>query len=181
MIHATRAAIGKWLESLLHVHDSPHRTAAAFALGVFIGFSGIPPFLGLHTFLALSLAFLLKLNRVAVLLGVYSNLPWIIAEWYAVMTAFGAWLLRTKLPPAFTRQLHELFLLPVFGAEFWHSLVALLTPLLWPFVVGSTIGSAVLALIAYPIARAFVETGRRYAAHRHALDAHGERADGDHR
>jgi uncharacterized protein len=181
MIHATRAAVGKWLESLLHVHDSPHRTAAAFALGVFLGFSGIPPFLGLHTILALSLAFLLNLNRVAVLLGVYSNLPWIIAEWYAVMTAFGAWLLKTKLPPAFTAEIHELFHLPLLGAQFWHSLVALLTPLFWPFVVGSTIGSAVLALIVYPIARAFVETGRRYAAHRHALDSHGEPAGRNHR
>jgi uncharacterized protein (DUF2062 family) len=177
MIHATRAAIGKWLESLLHVHDSPHRTAAAFALGVFLGFSGIPPFLGVHTILALGLAFVLNLNRVAVLLGVYSNLPFVIAEWYAVTTAFGAWLLGTRLPPAFTAQIHELFHLPLLGAEFWHHLVTLLTPLLWPFVVGSTLGAAVLALIAYPIARTSVETGRRYAALRHAREAHVRSAD----
>ena len=35
-----------WLEQLLHTHDTPQRTAAAFALGVFFGFS---PLLGLHT------------------------------------------------------------------------------------------------------------------------------------
>ena len=35
-------------------------------------------------------AFLLNLNRVAVLLGVYSNLPWIIAPYYASTTMVGA-------------------------------------------------------------------------------------------
>ena len=50
MIAITRAVIRKWVEALLHIHDTPSRTAAAFALGVFFGFS---PFLGLHTLLAL--------------------------------------------------------------------------------------------------------------------------------
>ena len=48
-----------------------------------------------------SLAFLLNLNRVAVLLGVYSNLPWIIAGYYAFTTMMGAAILRTPLPPTF--------------------------------------------------------------------------------
>ncbi|PYR27245.1 MAG: DUF2062 domain-containing protein, partial [Acidobacteria bacterium] len=74
MIRLTRALIQRWLNVLLHIADTPERTAAAFALGVFFGFS---PFLGLHTLLALAVAFLLNLNRVAVLLGVYSNLPWV--------------------------------------------------------------------------------------------------------
>ena len=39
-----------WLEQLLHTHDTPQRTAAAYALGVFLGFS---PLLGLHTVLGL--------------------------------------------------------------------------------------------------------------------------------
>ena len=56
----------RWLEALLHIDDSPERTAAAFALGVFFGFS---PFLGFHTILGIVFAFLLNLNRVAVLLG----------------------------------------------------------------------------------------------------------------
>ena len=37
-----------WIDKLLHTHDSPERTARAFAVGVFFGFS---PFLGLHTIL----------------------------------------------------------------------------------------------------------------------------------
>src|SRR5262245_66491344 len=56
----------RFLDHLLHTHDTPQRTAAAYALGVFLGFS---PLLGLHTILGLILAFALSLNRVAVLLG----------------------------------------------------------------------------------------------------------------
>ena len=73
MIGSARAR--RWLDQLLHTHDTPERTAAAYAVGVFFGFS---PFLGLHTLLGLVVAFTFNLNRVAVLLGVYSNLPWIL-------------------------------------------------------------------------------------------------------
>jgi uncharacterized protein (DUF2062 family) len=62
--------VRRWLEQLLHTHDTPGRTAFAYALGVFFGFS---PFLGLHTVLGITFAFALNLNRVAVLLGVYSS------------------------------------------------------------------------------------------------------------
>src|SRR5688572_30513524 len=84
------------LEQLLHTHDTPERTAAAYALGVFFGFS---PVLGLHTVLALGFAFGLNLNRVAVLLGVYSNLPWIILPYYTLATWLGAAILRTEVEP----------------------------------------------------------------------------------
>ena len=85
MIHLTRALIRRWLDALLHIDDTPERTAAAFALGVFFGFS---PFLGFHTILGILFAFLLNLNRVAVLLGVYSNLPWLLAPYYFFTTRF---------------------------------------------------------------------------------------------
>jgi uncharacterized protein len=71
MIHVTRAIVRRWLDALLHIQDTPERTAAAFAVGVFFGFS---PFLGLHTVLGVVFAFLFNLNRVAVLLGV--SRPW---------------------------------------------------------------------------------------------------------
>ena len=53
MIHLT-ALVRRWLDTLLHIDDTPERTAAAFALGVFFGFS---PFLGFHTMLAIVFAF----------------------------------------------------------------------------------------------------------------------------
>ena len=70
----------RWLDQLLHTHDTPQRTAAAYAVGIFFGFS---PMLGLHTVLGLAVAFAFNLNRVAVLLGIYSNLPWILPAYYS--------------------------------------------------------------------------------------------------
>lgn len=155
MIHLTRSLIRRWLSALLHIKDTPQRTAAAFALGVFFGFS---PFLGLHTIMAVALAFLLNLNRVAVLLGVYSNLPWIIGAYYASTTMLGAALLRTRLPEGFRDRLSDLFELSVLQGGFWKELSRLLMPLLWPFTVGSTLGAIVLAAAAYPLALAFINS-----------------------
>jgi uncharacterized protein (DUF2062 family) len=96
--------IRRWLDQLLHTHDTPQRTAAAFALGVFFGFS---PFLGLHTILGLICAFALNLNRVAVLLGIYSNLPWILPAYYTLATTLGAALLRYDVPVGFWKDLRD--------------------------------------------------------------------------
>jgi uncharacterized protein (DUF2062 family) len=158
MIHLTRGIVRRWLDTLLHITDTPQRTAAAFALGVFFGFS---PFLGLHTLLGIVFAFLLNLNRIAVLLGVYSNLPWIIAPYYAFATMAGAVITRTRVPPGFRDQLAILFDLSVFQGEFWRQVITILQPLLWPYTVGSTLGALVLAAIAYPLALAFVTSRRR--------------------
>ena len=87
MIHLTRALVRRWLDTLLHVDDTPERTAAAFALGVLLRLLAVsrPP----HAARARGRV-LFDLNRVAVLLGVYSNLPWIIAGYYAFTTMVGA-------------------------------------------------------------------------------------------
>jgi uncharacterized protein (DUF2062 family) len=167
MIHFTRALARRWLESLLHVNDTPERTAAAFALGVFLGFS---PFLGLHTIIAILLAFVLDLNRVAVLLGVYSNLPWIIAPYYAFTTMMGAAILRVTPPPDLRERLGDLFELSLRSGAFWHEVVHLLRPLVWPYAIGSIIGAGVLAAIAYRVALAFVIRRRRH----HAMHHHHE-------
>lgn len=158
MIHLTRALVRQWLDVLLHIADTPERTAAAFALGVFLGFS---PFLGLHTLLAIACAFLLDLNRIAVLLGVYSNLPWFIGPYYAVATRAGTSITRHRIPPGFPAELVRLFEMSLFQREFWHALYRLLRPLLLPYSVGSLIGAATLAAIAYPLALAFVTSRRR--------------------
>jgi uncharacterized protein (DUF2062 family) len=158
MIHLTRGLIRRWLDSLLHIEDTPRRTAAAFAVGVFFGFS---PLLGLHTILGVVFAFLLNLNRVAVLLGVYSNLPWIIAPYYVIATTAGTMMTGDRVPPGFEQRLGSLFALSVFTEAFWRELVVIIRPLLWPYTVGSFIGAVMLAAIAYPLALAFVTSRRR--------------------
>jgi uncharacterized protein len=158
MIHLTKNIIRRWLDALLHIDDTPERTAAAFALGVFFGFS---PLLGLHTVLGILFAFLLNLNRVAVLLGVYSNLPWVIAPYYAFVTIAGARITGHRAPPGFKGQIRDLFELSAFHADFWQHLITILKPLLVPYSVGSTIGALILASMAYPLALGFVTSRRR--------------------
>jgi uncharacterized protein (DUF2062 family) len=158
MIHLTRALVRRWLGALLHIDDTPERTAAAFAIGVFFGFS---PFLGFHTILGIVFAFLLNLNRVAVLLGVYSNLPIVIAPYYAFVTMTATRITGHRPPPGFGARFKMLGDLSVFTIEFWRQLVIAIKPLLWPYAVGSLFGALVLAALAYPIALAFVTSRRR--------------------
>jgi len=158
MIHLTKSLVRRWMGQLLHVDDTPERTAAAFALGVFIGFS---PFLGLHTILGIMFAFLLNVNRVAVLLGVYSNLPWFLAPYYAIATTMGAMMTGHRLPPGFKTQITALFELSLFHGEFWRQLITILKPLLIPYAVGSTLDALILACVSYPLALAFVTSRRR--------------------
>ena len=158
MIHLTRGLIRRWLDRLLHIEDTPERTASAFALGVFLGFS---PLLGFHTALGVLLAFILDLNRVAVLLGVYSNLPWIIAAYYTSATMVGAFITRTPLPPRFPERIAQLFEHSLVHREFWRQLWTLMSPLVGAYAVGSLIGASIVAAIAYPLALGFVRSERR--------------------
>jgi uncharacterized protein (DUF2062 family) len=156
------ARLRLWLDQLLHTHDTPQRTAAAYAVGVFFGFS---PFLGLHTVLGLIVAFAFGLNRVAVLLGVYSNLPWILPAYYTVATMAGATLLRYDLPPRLLVNLRE-SLANDSWTQFGH-VARTLAPLLWAYGLGSTIGAIGLAVVAYRFALAMIVTHRRRAAAAH--------------
>ena len=149
----------RWLDQLLHTHDTPQRTAAAYALGVLFGFS---PLLGLHTLLGLLFAFTLNLNRVAVLLGIYSNLPWILPAYYTLSTMLGAAILRARIPPRLLQNLTGAFR-DASWADFRH-LAHALKPLLWSYVLGSTIGAVILAFIAYRVALATIIAHRRQIA-----------------
>jgi uncharacterized protein (DUF2062 family) len=149
----------RWLDQLLHTHDTPQRTAAAYALGVFFGFS---PFLGLHTILGLAFAFALNLNRVAVLLGIYSNLPWILPAYYTLTTVAGAAILRVQVPPGLLRDLSTA-VADASWADF-RILAGSLAPLAWAYVLGSTLGAVILAVVAYRVSLAMVIAHRKRTA-----------------
>ena len=173
MIHLTRSLVRRWLESLLHTHDSPRRTAAAFAVGVFFSFS---PALGLHTLLALIVAFAFNLNRVAVILGVYTNLPWFMAPYYTLTTVAASEVMGVKLPPHFAHQLGAVFDISPLSRDFWAALGTLLAPFVWPFTLGSMAGAVVLGAAAFVVARPFIVAGRNHLhlhghAHRHPPEA----------
>jgi hypothetical protein len=157
MWHFTKSQVRRWSEKLLHIHDSPERTAAAFALGVGIGFS---PLLGFHTVIGLALAFTLGLNRVAVLIGMYLHLPWFMGPYYASVTAFGAWLTGTKMPSDFLQQLEKSWAEPTWRQTI-EAFATFLHPLLVPYLLGGTIVCVLMGLTAYPLSLAFIRARRR--------------------
>jgi uncharacterized protein (DUF2062 family) len=158
----------RWLGQLLHTHDTPTRTAAAYAVGVFFGFS---PFLGLHTILGLVVAFAFNLNRVAVLLGIYSNLPWILPAYYTLATLLGAAVLNVDVPPGLLKDFRDALSDASWG-EF-RSLAKTLTPLMWSYALGSLIGAVALAVVAYRASLTMI------TAHRRRLAAEAIREDTD--
>jgi len=157
----SRAGIERRLESLLHTHDTPRRTAFALALGVAIGFS---PFIGLHLPMGILLAFAFNLNRVAVIGGVCSNLPWIMAFYYAGATAVGTWILGSPIPERLMGSLHEAWKIQQWEARI-DALAVILQPLLWPFILGSLIGCLVLAVAAYYLSLPILLAVRRRRDH----------------
>jgi hypothetical protein len=159
MIHLTRSLVRRWLASLLHIHDSPRRTAAAYAVGVFFAFS---PVVGLHTVLALIVAFVFNLNRVAVILGVYTNLPWFMAPYYTLTTVAAAEVMGVMMPPHFAHQLRAVFDLSLLSRAFWTALGTLVEPFVWPYTLGSLAGALVLSAAAFVVARPFIEAGRKH-------------------
>ena len=57
---------------LVSLDGDPHRIALAFAIGTFISFT---PFYGLHTAMALVVAYMFKLNLTALMIGAWLNNP----------------------------------------------------------------------------------------------------------
>ena len=148
------------LKRLLNIEDTPERTALAYSIGVLLGFS---PFLGFHTLLGVAIAFLFRLNRVAVLLGVWSNIPWWMVPYYAAATGLGIWLTGLSIDPgAVARVLQIAKDQGIIGTDFWGHLMPH-GGLLLSFMIGSSILAAVLALAAYPFSLRWI---RSYRAHK---------------
>ena len=101
---------------------------------------------GLHTITGLAAAVLFRLNKVAVLLGVYLNNPWVLIPYYALATWVGV--LITGLPGGV--ELSKYGLSDILSLDFWFWVLAQWR-LLVPAIVGSTLLSVLFALAAYPL------------------------------
>lgn len=141
------------ITKLAAASGSPKRTAAGFALGVFLSFS---PFFGFQIIVGVGTALALRLSKAAVLLGLCANLPWLIVPWYTLTTAAGALVLRVPIPPGFSAQIRQLLDLPVYRAAFWQHAVDLAGPFLWCFIIGSTAGALLMGAAAYVAASAIL-------------------------
>jgi len=142
------------VQVLLHIEDTPHRTALAFGVGVLIAFS---PFLGIHMGIALIVAFLCRRNRVAILFGTYLNNPWTLAPIYLAGTSLGCLLLGVSMDGL------DAIDWELTGAAFRQTLWATLRMYLWPFLIGNTLLGIMCGLLGYFVLRRILE--RRAAAH----------------
>ena len=127
----TRAADRRTLSRL---PDTPERTALAFGLGVFLGFS---PFLGLQTLAWHRHCLSTRLSRVAVILGTWVNLPWVVPVYYVLATELGARLLGVEPPSRLGADLRDMVARAGFGSSALGELLTIFRPMLWPFVRGN--------------------------------------------
>lgn len=147
--------ISRATQILRRLDGSPARVAAAFGIGVFIAFF---PILGVHTALALAIALLFRLNKVAILIGAWLNNPWTIAPMYGAGTLVGCVLLGiAPVSPAGIDWSLK-------GRAFYSALATTLEPLVWPFVIGNLALGAVAGLVAFGLLRWVLERRRAAAA-----------------
>lgn len=143
------------LRRLVGADESAGRLAAAWAVGVAISLS---PLLGLHTGLALILAFVLRLNKIDVLLGTLLINPWTLPPYFAAAVTFGAWVSGTGVPEV---ALPDPDLLLSVSA--WREHAAWLKPLLLAWFTGAGVASPVGGVITYLAVRRAIEGRRRRA------------------
>jgi len=134
------------LRQVLHLQESPQRTAFAFSLGVFIAFC---PAYGFHMLLVGLFTWLFRLNFVALMAGALINNPWTIVPILGGTYWSGALLIgRTDMP--------------VFD---WHDLsfaglYQQMLPYAAPFALGGVVLSLIGSLLAYPAAHYFISKYR---------------------
>jgi len=131
--------LGDWLRFILHTDDTPPRAALAFAIGVFIAWT---PILGFHTLLALAIAFLFGLNRVAVLAGTFVNNPWTFVPIYTTAGWLGSLLTGSKVS------------LPRLEGKTWSHVFDFLAqcrPWIVPLTTGTLVLGSACALLSFPI------------------------------
>lgn len=144
---ATIPSFRSLLKQVLHLRESPQRTALAFAIGVFIAFS---PVYGLHTVIVLFCAWALGLNFLALMVGAFLNNPWTLVPILGASYWVGALLLGRSDSPAFDWNDVS------FGA-----LYAQVMPYAMPFFLGGFVLSLLGAALAYPLAYYFVSKYRQ--------------------
>ncbi|MDH5252703.1 MAG: DUF2062 domain-containing protein [Nitrospira sp.] len=126
------------LRQVLHLQESPQRTALAFAVGVLIAFS---PAYGLHTAMVVFCTWLFGLNFLALLAGALVNNPWTIVPILGATYWTGAWLLGRMETPTFN-----------WDDLSFSGIYQQVLPYVVPFALGGLVLSVIGALVSYPIA-----------------------------
>ncbi len=177
-----RRGWGRAIEYIGHrvrrIPDTPHRIALGFSCGVFASFS---PLFGLHFFYAALLAWALRGNVLAALIGTFVGNPLTFPLIASVSMALGRRILGYggtgrdfgRITDAFAQAgegLWDAFLsLFGYGAPDWRKLSAFFTDVVWPYQVGSLLPGIVASIAAYYLTRPLI--GAYQAARRKRLAA----------
>jgi uncharacterized protein (DUF2062 family) len=135
------------LKQVLHLRESPQRTALAFAIGVFICFS---PAYGLHTAMVFFFAWALRLNLLSLMAGAFLNNPWTVVPILGGTYWVGALLLGRSDNPSFDWQDMS-----------FSAIYEQVMPYAMPFFLGGMVLSLLGAALAYPLAYFFVSKYRQ--------------------
>lgn len=163
------------------IPDSPHRIALGFSCGVFVSFS---PLFGFHFFYAMGLAWLLRGNVLASLIGTVAGNPITFPIIASTSLALGRRILGYgatgrdfgRITDAFSQAGQGIWqgVLSLFGhgeAE-WHKVAAFFTDIIWPYYVGGLLPGLVAAIASYyltrPLIRAYQAARRKRLAARAA-------------
>jgi uncharacterized protein (DUF2062 family) len=154
--------------------DTPHRIALGFACGVFASFT---PFFGLHFFLAAGVAWLLRCNVFASLVGTFAGNPLT----FPFIASTSLWLGRkilgygvsgrdpSRIQNAFSQFFVGLWetVLSFFGYGHsqWGKLTLFLQDVLWPYFVGGVLPGLIASIAAYYVTRPLIAA---YQARRRA-------------
>ncbi|SFE39881.1 DUF2062 domain-containing protein [Roseivivax sediminis] len=166
---------GGWARAARYVHhrlnrlpDPPERIARGIFAGVFVTFT---PFYGLHFFIAMFLAWVLRGNVIASLLGTFFGNPLTYVPIGVISMTTGYWMLGIETDPAQHGTLGHKFMRA--GDDLWDNFVALFTPaephwdglqifydeVFYPYMVGGVVPGIVAGLICYyvsvPVIRAY--------------------------
>jgi uncharacterized protein (DUF2062 family) len=146
------ASVRALLRQVLHLQESPHRTALAFAIGSAIAFC---PFYGFHMALVGLCTWAFNLNFIALLAGALINNPWTIVPILGATYWTGAVLLGRSESPSFD-----------WSELGFRAIYEQVMPYAVPFAVGGAVLSLIAALLSYPLALYLITKHRQNAARR---------------
>ncbi len=131
------------IRKILASGDDPHKIALACAIGFFVAFF---PVFGVHTVMALALAWMFRVSPAITLAATFINNPWTIAPIYGGGLWFGMLITNTDI--------HDFNI--NWGSLNWSLFVELVKLVGIPFVAGCLVLGAAAAVAGYFIIRRMV-------------------------
>ena len=168
-----RRAIEYLAHRLRRLPDTPHRIAFGHAIGVFVSFT---PFFGIHVGAAIGLAWVLRANVVASVIGTLAGNPVTIPLIAPIALGLGRKILGygvTGRDPSriqdafgqfFTGLWDSLLSLFGYGDSEWYKVLRFVEDVIWPYLVGGLLPGLIAAIASYYLTRPLVgayQTRRR--------------------